>query len=47
MAQSPPACQCRIVWVSAPGDYAILNSNHTPDGTSGVIATFSISYDFG
>jgi hypothetical protein len=33
MAQSPPACQRRIVWVSAPGDYAIRNSNHTPDGT--------------
>jgi len=23
----------RIVWVSAPGDYATFNSNHTPDGT--------------
>jgi hypothetical protein len=23
-----------IVWVSTPGDYATLNSNHTPDGTS-------------
>src|SRR5882672_10510810 len=23
-----------IVWVSAPGDYATFNSNHTPDGTS-------------
>src|SRR5213593_3687145 len=34
MAQSPPACaNAGIVWVSAPGDYAILNSNHTPDGT--------------
>jgi hypothetical protein len=22
-----------IVWVSTPGDYATLNSNHTPDGT--------------
>jgi hypothetical protein len=22
-----------IVWVSAPGDYATFNSNHTPDGT--------------
>jgi len=21
-----------MVWVSAPGDYAILNSNHTADG---------------
>jgi hypothetical protein len=26
--------QRRIVWVSAPGDYATFNSNHTPDGTS-------------
>jgi len=25
--------QRRIVWVSAPGDYATFNSNHTPDGT--------------
>src|SRR5215472_15540126 len=34
MAQSPPVCaNAGIVWVSAPGDYAILNSNHTPDGT--------------
>jgi hypothetical protein len=24
-----------IVWVSAPGDYVIFNSNHTPDGTDG------------
>jgi hypothetical protein len=22
-----------FVWVSAPGDYATFNSNHTPDGT--------------
>src|SRR5690348_6885650 len=22
-----------MVWVSAPGDYATFNSNHTPDGT--------------
>src|ERR1700745_4290176 len=22
-----------IVWVSAPGDYALFNSNHIPDGT--------------
>src|SRR5215831_7363121 len=36
MAQSPPVCaNAGIVWVSAPGDYAILNSNHTPDGTAG------------
>jgi hypothetical protein len=24
-----------IVWVSAPGDYALFNSNHIPDGTQG------------
>ena len=23
-----------IAWVSAPGDYANFNSNHTPDGTA-------------
>jgi hypothetical protein len=28
--------QRRIVWVSAPGDYATFNSNHTPDGTGDV-----------
>jgi len=33
MAWSPPALIAGIVWVSAPGDYATLNSNHTPDGT--------------
>src|SRR6516165_11719098 len=33
MAWSPPARERRIVWVSAPGDYATFNSNHTPDGT--------------
>jgi hypothetical protein len=26
-----------IVWVSTPGDYATLNSNHTPDGTDGKV----------
>src|ERR1700757_2409212 len=35
MAWSPPAHNAGIVWVSAPGDYATFNSNHTPDGTSG------------
>jgi len=35
MAWSPPALIAGIVWVSAPGDYATLNSNHTPDGTRG------------
>jgi hypothetical protein len=34
MAWSPPADKRRIVWVSAPGDYATFNSNHTPDGTN-------------
>src|SRR5260370_12657844 len=34
MAWSPPAHYAGIVWVSAPGDYATFNSNHTPDGTS-------------
>jgi hypothetical protein len=33
MAWSPPADKRRIVWVSAPGDYATFNSNQTPDGT--------------
>jgi hypothetical protein len=23
-----------IVWVSTPGDYALFNSNHIPDGTA-------------
>src|ERR1700755_1283404 len=33
MTLSPPAHNAGIVWVSAPGDYATFNSNHTPDGT--------------
>src|SRR5690242_21416999 len=33
MAWSPPAHNAGNVWVSAPGDYATFNSNHTPDGT--------------
>jgi hypothetical protein len=33
MAWSPPARKRRVCWVSDPGDYATLNSNHTPDGT--------------
>src|SRR5580704_3080728 len=33
MAWSPPAHNAGFVWVSAPGDYATFNSNHTPDGT--------------
>ena len=27
----------RIVWVSAPGDYATFNSNQTPDGTPSLV----------
>jgi hypothetical protein len=30
-----------IVWVSTPGDYATLNSNHTPDGTNRGCGQFS------
>src|SRR5438105_6109179 len=35
MAWSPPAHNAGNVRVSAPGDYATFNSNHTPDGTRG------------
>src|SRR5436305_12801251 len=35
MAWSPPAHNAGNVRVSAPGDYATFNSNHTPDGTKG------------
>jgi len=38
MAWSPPALIAGIVWVSAPGDYATLNSNHTPDGTNNTVS---------
>jgi len=38
MAWSPPAHNAGIVWVSAPGDYATFNSNHTPDGTAPLAA---------
>src|SRR6516225_6872308 len=41
MAWSPPALSAGIVWVSAPGDYATFNSNHTPDGTLNVPYIFS------
>src|SRR6516162_5886986 len=27
-----------LLWVSPPGDYAIVNSNHIPDGTSASVA---------
>src|SRR5215467_308085 len=34
MAQSPPAHPTpALIWVSSPGDYTIVNSNHIPDGT--------------
>jgi hypothetical protein len=38
MAWSPPAHNARIVWVSAPGDYATFNFNQTQDGTAYVVA---------
>src|SRR5438270_1157237 len=38
MAWSPPAHNAGNVRVSAPGDYATFNSNHTPDGTARSIA---------
>jgi hypothetical protein len=40
MAWPPPADKRRIAWVSAPGDYATFNSNHTPDGTYGLSSLF-------
>jgi hypothetical protein len=36
--------QRRIVWVSAPGDYATFNSNHTPDGTCVQVLAPHISF---
>src|SRR5947199_8483072 len=36
MAWSPPAHNAGNVRVSAPGDYATFNSNHTPDGTGSI-----------
>src|SRR5258706_16425745 len=46
MAWSPPAHNAGIVWVSAPGDYATFNSNHTPDGTRRLRAEGSGLEDF-
>src|ERR1700761_4784377 len=40
MAWSPPAHNAGIVGVSAPGDYATFNSNHTPDATNGKRSTY-------
>ena len=45
MAWPPPADKRRIAWVSAPGDYATFNSNHTPDGTDGNIAVVAVIGD--
>jgi hypothetical protein len=42
MACSPPAHNARIVWVSAPGDYATFNSNQTQDGTAYVVARIAM-----
>jgi hypothetical protein len=33
MAQSTGAPTPRLLCTSPPGDYAIINSNHIPDGT--------------
>src|SRR5947199_9357328 len=41
MAWSPPAHNAGNVRVSAPGDYATFNSNHTPDGTNKVPPGYS------
>src|SRR5438445_11148100 len=43
MAWSPPARNAGIVWVSAPGDYATFNSNHTPDGTTAAALLLCLS----
>jgi hypothetical protein len=42
MAWSPPAHNAGIVWVSAPGDYATFNSNHTPDGTQARVRSWKV-----
>jgi hypothetical protein len=34
-----------IVWVSTPGDYATLNSNHTSDGTRRQATDSHIAFD--
>src|SRR5438477_13095935 len=43
MAWSPPAHNAGNVRVSAPGDYATFNSNHTPDGTHGREAGYLVA----
>src|SRR5438045_2977294 len=43
MAWSPPAHNAGNVRVSAPGDYATFNSNHTPDGTYYLLLRLSSS----
>src|SRR5205085_4212685 len=35
-----------IVWVSAPGDYALFNSNHIPDGTGATLDIVPTLYRF-
>src|SRR5438477_2424938 len=45
MAWSPPAHNAGNVRVSAPGDYATFNSNHTPDGTIAEHAIFLATDD--
>src|SRR6516164_142506 len=37
-----------LLWVSPPGDYAIVNSNHIPDGTNNavLVAEFSLTGRF-
>src|ERR1700755_2639254 len=47
MAWSPPAHNAGIFSVSAPGDYATFNSNHTPDGTTEIAGAICSSEEFG
>src|SRR5207248_4634135 len=47
MAWSPPAHNAGNVRVSAPGDYATFNSNHTPDGTDLHTGTANFSVPIG
>jgi hypothetical protein len=34
-----------LLWVSPPGDYAIVNSNHISDGTGGDLAELLSSFE--
>src|SRR2546423_10634661 len=47
MAWSPPAHNAGNVRVSAPGDYATFNSNHTPDGTLDDVPPYRSILGFG